>query len=102
MNFAAAGVLTASTLPPTSSTLAAGQLDYIEDVTGVVNAVSANSITVQTSTRELITSTITANTIGSPNCVIGNAACTATVGQVASLDATLNSDGTSTLLEFDP
>ena len=102
VNFAAAGVLTASTLPPTSSTLAAGQLDYIEDVTGVVNAVSANSITVQTSTRGLITSTITANTIGSPNCVIGNAACTATVGQVASLDATLNSDGTSTLLEFDP
>lgn len=102
VDLTAANVVTTATLPPALSTLSAGQLDYIEDVTGVVSAVSANSITVQTATRGLITSVITDSTIGSPNCVIGNQACTATVGQVASIDATLNSDGTSTMLEFDP
>jgi hypothetical protein len=45
---------------------------------------------------------VTGSTIGSPNCVITNAICSPAVGQVASIDATLNSDGTSTLLEYDP
>lgn len=102
LNLTAANVVMTATLPPAASTLSAGQLDYIEDLTGLVTAVTANSITVQTATRGSISSTITSNTIGSPNCVIGNQACTATVGQVASIDGTLNSDGSSTLLEYDP
>jgi hypothetical protein len=102
VSLAGANVLSAITLPPASSTLSSGQLDYLEDVTGVVTAASSSSITVETATRGSITSAITNSTIGSPNCVIQNQACTAKVGQIASLDATLNSDGTSSLLEFDP
>ena len=102
VDLTATNVLTTATLPPAASTLSTGQLDYIEDVTGVVTAASSSSVTVQTATRGPITSAITGTTIGSPNCVIGNQVCTPTVGQVASIDATLNSDGTSTMLQFDP
>jgi hypothetical protein len=102
VNLTAANVLTTLTLPPSASTLSNSEFDYVEDVTGVVSAVSPNSISILTATRGTITSTLTANTIGSPNCVIGNQACTATVGQVASIDATLNTDGSSTVLEYDP
>jgi hypothetical protein len=102
LNLAAANVLTAVPLPPAASTLSAGQFDYLEDVTGVVTAASASSVTVQTSTRGSITSVITGSTIGSPNCVIANAICSPAVGQIASIDAVLNSDGSSTMLEYDP
>ncbi len=102
VNFTAANVLTASTLPPSASTLSAGQLDYVEDVTGVVTAASASSVTVQTATRGSITSTITGSTLVSNSCVVLNTTCKPTVGQVVSIDATLNADGTSTMLEFDP
>ncbi len=102
VNLAAANVLTAVPLPPTASTLGLSEFDYVEDVTGVVTAASAASVTVQTSTHGSITSVITNNTIGSPNCVITNVVCSPQVGQVASIDATLNSDGTSTMLEYDP
>jgi hypothetical protein len=98
----ATNALTTINLPPAASTLPTGQLDYVDDVTGVVTAASTNSVTIQTATRGSITSTITSGSIGSPNCVIGNQACTPKVGQVASIDATLNSDGPSTLLQFDP
>jgi hypothetical protein len=101
VNLTAANVVTTLTLPPTASTLSAGQLDYIEDVTGVVTAASTTSVTVQTATRGSITSTINASTIPSDSCVILNTPCTPTVGQVASIDATLNSDGTSTMLQYD-
>jgi hypothetical protein len=105
INFTAANVLSALTLPPGASTLAAGQQDYIEDVTGVITAASSTSVTVQTATRGPITSTITGSTLVSPDCLITNLqnqACAPAVGQVASIDATLNTDGTSTMLEFDP
>lgn len=104
VNLTAANVLTAVSLPPAASTLSAGQLDYIEDVTGVVTAVSTTtpSVTVQTATRGAITSVVTGSTLHSDNCVVLNSACTPTVGQVVSIDATLNTDGTSTMLYFDP
>jgi hypothetical protein len=102
VNLAAANVVTAVPLPPSASTLSTGQFDYIEDVTGVVTAATSTSVTVQTSTHGPITSVITSSTIGSPNCVITNVVCSPAVGQIASVDATLNSDGTSTMLEYDP
>lgn len=102
VSLTAANVLSALTLPPGASTLVTGQLDFLDDVTGVVTAASSSSVTVQTATRGSITAAVTNTTIGSPNCVIQNTPCTPTVGQIASLDATLNSDGTATLLEFDP
>ena len=104
VNLGAANVVTAVSLPPALSTLSTGQLDYLEDVTGVVTAASSSSVTVQTSTRGPITAVITGSTIGSPTCVITTTvSCNPpTVGQVASIDATLNSDGTATMLEYDP
>jgi hypothetical protein len=106
VNLAAANVVTAVPLPPAASTLSTGQLDYLEDVTGNVTSVSSSSVSVQTATRGLITSTIvTGSTIVSPDCLITNLqnqACAPAVGQVVSIDSTLNSDGTSTMLEFDP
>jgi hypothetical protein len=102
VDLTATNVITTATLPPAASTLSTGQLDYVEDVTGVVTAASNTSVTVQTATRGSITSTVNSSTIVSDNCVILNTACTATTGQVVSIDATVNSDGTSTMLEFDP
>jgi uncharacterized protein DUF4382 len=102
VNLAAANVVTAVPLPPLASTLSTGQLDYIEDVTGRVTATSTSSVTIQTSTRGPITAVVTASTILSPNCVITNVICSPTVGQIASIDAALNSDGTATMLEYDP
>jgi hypothetical protein len=104
MDLAAANVVTTATLPPLLSTLSTGQLDYLEDVTGVVTAASTSSVTIQT-TRGPITSVITGSTLVSPDCLITNLtnqACAPAVGQVASVDATLNADGTSTMLEYDP
>jgi len=102
VNLAATNVVTALPLPPFASTLSAGELDYIDDVTGVVTAVTSSSVTVQTSTRGPITSLLTSSTIFSPNCVITNVTCSPVVGQIASIDAALNSDGTATMLEYDP
>jgi len=102
INLTAANVATTVTLPPTLSTLSSGQLDYLEDVTGVITAASSSAVTVQTATRGPITSIITGSTLFSQNCVVLNNPCTPTVGQVASVDATLNIDGTSTMLLFDP
>jgi len=47
----------------------------------------------------LITSIINSSTIVSGSCVVLNKPCTPTVGQVVSIDGTLNSDGTSTMLD---
>lgn len=100
-----ANVLSTVTLPPANSTLSAGQLDYVEDVTGVVTAASSSSVTIQTATLGSITSTITGSSAISANCVILSPTQTCptipAVGQVASLDGTLNADGTSTLLQYD-
>jgi hypothetical protein len=101
----AANVLTASTLAPTPSTssLASGQLDFVDDVTGVVTAASATSVTVQTSTHGSITAAANSSSVTVTNCVTTpGTACPPAVGQVASIDTALNSDGTFTLLEFDP
>ena len=102
VDLTAANVLTASTLPPTASSLATGQVDFVEDVTGVVTAASATSVTVQTSTHGSITAAANSSSLAMSNCVTTNAACPPAVGQVASIDTALNSDGTFTLLEFDP
>jgi len=87
---------------PLAANLTSGQLDYIEDLTGVVTAVGASSITLQTATA----GTITANVVATSNFAVppcaNNAISCATVGQVADIDAILNADGTFTLLLFDP
>jgi hypothetical protein len=108
VNLAAANVLSASTLPPTASSLATGQLDFIEDVTGVVTAVNATtqSVTVHTATRGSLTALADTSTVFSPNCTAFNLSLSfsscVVLGHVASLDMVLNSDGTFKLLEYDP
>jgi len=106
VNLGATGVLTASALPPAASNLVTGELDFIDDVTGNVTSVSGQSVTVKTATRGSLTAVANSSTVFSPNCPnlfnrATSIAC-AHVGDVASLDMTLNADGTFTLLEYDP
>jgi hypothetical protein len=103
VNLAATSVLSANSLPPTSTSLAAGQLDFVEDVTGVVTAssTSVQTVTVETATRGSITAKAGTTTVFSPNCASQNFNCVQP-GQVASLDLALAADGTFSLLEYDP
>ena len=107
VNLGAPKVLTAMMLPPASSSLPSAALGFIEDVTGVVSSVdeTAQSVTIQTATKGSIAAFAGTSTIVSPNCTTFNLGGTFTCarqGQVASLDAILNSDGSLTLLEYDP
>jgi len=108
VNLGATNVLGARALPPTSSSLATGQLDFVEDLTGVVTTVNASSqaVTVKTATRGSIIAVANSSTVFSPNCTnfLFNLTFSSCVqqGQVASLDTVLKSDGTFTLLEYDP
>src|ERR1700730_15535376 len=108
VNLSATNVLSARALPPTPSSLAAGQLDFVEDVTGIVTAVNTTtqSVTVKTATRGSITAIANPSTVFSPNCTaflfsLSFSSCVVQ-GHVASIDTVLNSDGTFTLLEYDP
>ena len=108
VNLAATNVLSANTLPTTQTSLATGQLDFVEDVTGVVTSVSTatQSVTVKTATHGSVTAVANSSTVFSPNCTSFNLSLTfsscVVQGQVASLDTALTSDGTFTLLEYDP
>jgi Domain of unknown function (DUF4382) len=108
VNLAATNVVSAQALPSTVSSLAGGQLDFVEDVTGVITAVTTTtqSVTVKTATRGSLTAVANSSTVFSPNCTSFNLSLSfsscVVQGQVASLDMVLNSDGTFTLLEYDP
>ena len=112
VDLTASNVLTASPLPPSASSLANGQMDFIEDFTGVVTSANASSqtVTVQTATRGTITATANSSTFFSPNCTGFNlqpsfdSTTTSCVqsGQIASVDVTLDSNGNFTLLDYDP
>lgn len=104
VNIGANNVFSLSTLPPTASSLANNQLDFIEDFTGVVTAISGSSLTLTTSKHGFITAVANSSTFFSPNCTAPSpslATC-ALQNQLAAIDVALNSDGTFTLLEFDP
>lgn len=106
VNLGAANVVTAIKLPPAASSLAVG-LDFVDDVTGIVSSVDsvAQSVTVQTAMRGSLTAKAGRSTILSPNCAtfnLGASVACAKQGQVASLDMVLNTDGTFSLLEYDP
>src|SRR5467141_3958121 len=111
VNFNNANVLTAFTLPRPNSNLAAGQLDLIEDFTGVVS-ISNQSVTLASAPvtgRGYLTDPATSTTFYDPdptltrcptgtnvlaNCVSNN--------QVASMDVILKSDGTFAIQEIEP
>ena len=107
VNLGANDVLTATVLPPPSSSLPSATMDFVEDATGIVSSVdeATQSVTIQTATKGSITAFAGASTIVSPNCTTFNLGSTfecARQGQVASLDTILNTDGSLTLLEYDP
>jgi len=101
-------VLSAITLPRAGSVLASGQLDLIEDFTGVVTAISGSAVTVKSATRGTLLANSTSTTNFDQNPDPSNPTCTTlafscvALNQVASIDAVLNSDGTSSLQEFEP
>jgi hypothetical protein len=107
VNLGAANIVTAIKLPRAASSLSAGSMDFVDDVTGIISSVdsAAQSITVQTSTRGSLTASAGPSTILSPNCAtfnLGASLSCAKQGQVASLDMTMNADGTLRLVEYDP
>jgi hypothetical protein len=106
VSLTATGVLTSSTLPATATSLSAGQLDFVEDLTGVVTTATASTETLvlSTATGGSITAVAGSSTVYSPLCTAANPSFSTcvTVGQVASVDTAVNTNGSLTILEFDP
>jgi hypothetical protein len=101
------GVLTAFTLPRANANLGSGQLELVEDFTGVVS-LSGNNVTVTSPTRGTLTAAIVSGSTffdqsPAPSTLCANppSNCAAN-NQVASIDAFLNSDSTFSLKEFEP
>jgi hypothetical protein len=111
-NLSNSNVLSAFTLPRAGSNLAAGQLDLIEDFTGVVSlgnpAVTVTSASV--TGRGSLTANATTNTsldadptgtlCTSPT--LGTVSSCVSSNEAASVDVVLNSDGTLSVQEIEP
>jgi Domain of unknown function (DUF4382) len=103
------GVFTAFNLPRQKANLGSGQLELIEDFTGVVS-LNGNNVTITSPTRGALTAAIVSGTTffdqsPAPSTLCANAPSTtscAAAGQIASVDAFLKSDGTLSLKEFEP
>jgi hypothetical protein len=99
------------TLPRANSNLASGQLDIIEDFTGIATT-SGSTVTIKPATvvnRAPITASTASSTNYDPDptgtlCSTGTTQLTSCVSnnQAASMDAILNSDGTFTVQEIEP
>jgi hypothetical protein len=99
-------VFTAFTLPRTNANLSATQIELIEDFTGVVS-ITGTTVTITSPVRGTLTATGSSSSFfdPSPNGLICPTPSTITCvvnGQIASVDAFLNSDGTLSLKEFEP
>jgi hypothetical protein len=103
---AGVNVLSAFNLPRANANLGTNQLELIEDFTGVVS-ISGSTVTITSATRgKLITTSTSASFFDqSPPptnlCPSAPSNCAA-AGQIASIDAFLNTDGTFSLKEFEP
>jgi len=101
------GVFTAFTLPRQNANLGSNQLELIEDFTGVVS-LSGSNVTITSPTRGALTAAIVSGTTffdqsPAPSTLCANPPSNcAAAGQIASVDAFLNSDGTLSLKEFEP
>lgn len=91
-----------SALPPTSSSLASGQLDFFENILGEVTAISGQAITVKTAANGSYIATGSSSTYYSPDCLLNGSVCSPTVGQLVSIDTAVNADGSLALLVYDP
>src|SRR6267143_2085062 len=100
------GVLTAFTLPRENANLGTNQLELAEDFTGVVS-ISGSNVTITSPTRGTLTATSTSNSFFDPSpdgliCPTPSTISCVVAGQIASVDAFLNTDGTLSLKEFEP
>ncbi|MGC1620557.1 MAG: hypothetical protein WA765_18855 [Candidatus Acidiferrum sp.] len=110
-NSGTANVLSSFALPRNTD-LAAGQLDLIEDFTGVatVTGTSVSVVSQPAAGRGTITASSSSNTVYDQDptqtlCPTGTATlsgCITTTNEAASMDAILNSDGTFTVQEIEP
>jgi hypothetical protein len=101
VDFTQANVLKAVTLPRTGTPT--GALDLIEDFTGVITTISGNSVTVHSDTKGTLTAVANSSTTFNINptvCSAQNLTCLG-ANKTVSIDASLNLDGTMTLLEAD-
>lgn len=101
-----AGVFTAFTLPRTNANLGTSQLELIEDFTGVVS-ISGSTVTITSPTRGVLVTTSTSSSFFDPSpdgtlCPTPATISCVANGQIASVDAFLNTDGTLSLKEFEP
>lgn len=101
-------VLSAFTLPRSNANLGSNQLDLIEDFTGVVG-LNGSAVTLTSPTRGTLTATADSSTNFDPDpsgtlCLTGTSTLSACVssGQIASMDAVLNSNGTFSIREIEP
>jgi len=110
IDFTAPTTLMAFTLPRSGSTLSAGQLDLMEDFTGVAS-LSGQAVTITSPTRGVLTATATSTTSFDPSPYPTRALCNGTNptlttcvanNQIVSADAILKSDGTLALQEIEP
>jgi hypothetical protein len=101
------GVLSAFTLPRQFANLGSNQLELLEDFTGVVT-LSGNNVTIASNTRGTLTATNNSSSFfdASPDGTIcptpGSFTTCVKPGQIASVDAFLNSDGTLSFKEYEP
>lgn len=100
------GVLSAFTLPRQNANLGSNQLELIEDFTGVVS-LNSNNVTVSSPTRGALTSVSGSTSFfdASPDgtmCQTPASFSCVVQGQVGSVDAFLNVDGTFSLKEYEP
>jgi hypothetical protein len=110
--FGDANLLTAFTLPRTGSNLAAGQLDLIEDFTGVVTignsgvtlasapATGRGSLTASTNANMILDKDPSQTICTTP--IQGSITSCVQTNQAASMDVILKSDGTLTIQEIEP
>lgn len=111
LNFSNNSVLSAFILPRANSNLAAGQLDLIEDFTGVVSLNNTTAtITSATATgRGSLAATASSSTVFDPDptgalCGAGTTQLSSCVSsnQAASMDVVLKVDGTLAIQEIEP
>jgi hypothetical protein len=112
VNFSNNNVLSAFTLPRPNSNLSVGQLDLIEDFTGVVS-LSSSTVTITSATvtgRSSLAATANSNTILNSDpaqklClspIQGQVSSCVSSNQAASMDVVLKSDGTLSIQEIEP
>ncbi|HKV61921.1 MAG TPA: DUF4382 domain-containing protein [Candidatus Acidoferrum sp.] len=111
VNFSNSNVLSAFTLPRANSNLASGQLDLIEDFTGVVS-LSNSTVTITPATvtgHGPLAATTSSSTIYDADptgllCPTGTTQLSSCVksNQAASMDVVLKSDGTLAIQEIEP